>query len=333
MRRSVRHEARLGRDEGELAGLAYDMAVWLLSARADATVKKYSGYFGRFRTFAERHHRCYLPASSIDVALFITHLLNAKVSYSVVSSCVYSIKYMHNLHNFQDPTSSSRVCNHIQTSKRVGYKPVNKKDAVTSDMIKALFVKYSATTDLAVVRDLAMIIMCFCGFLRYDEVSNIKCKDITCVDKSHVDVHISKIKTDQFRDGNNVLLANVDSCCCPFSYLQLYVKLAKLELTSSDFLFKALYRTRKSIGLRTKHKKLSYTRTREVLVSRLREVAPQGFNLGLHSLRAGGASAAARANVNERCWRRHGRWKSDAAHGYVKDSIDNRLTVSKKLGL
>ena len=103
--------------------------------------------------------------------------------------------------------------------------------------------------------------------------------------------------------------------------------MAKLELTSSDFLFKALYRTRKSIGLRTKHKKLSYTRTREVLVSRLREVAPQGFNLGLHSLRAGGASAAARANVNERCWRRHGRWKSDAAHGYVKDSIDHRLTA------
>ena len=62
---------------------------------------------------------------------------------------------------------------------------VNKKDAVTSDMIKALFVKYSATRDLAVVRDLAMIIMCFCGFLRYDEVSNIKCKDITFV-------HISK---------------------------------------------------------------------------------------------------------------------------------------------
>lgn len=95
-----------------------------------------------------------------------------------------------------------------------------------------------------------------------------------------------------------------------------------------------MFRTRNNkVGLREKQKKLSYTRTREVLVARLKEVAPVGLNLGLHSLRASGASAAANAGVNDRCWKRHGRWKSNAADGYIKDSIANRLSVTQNLGL
>ena len=42
---------------------------------------------------------------------------------------------------------------------------------------------------------------------------------------------------------------------------------------------------------------------------------------GLHSLRAGGASAAANAGVPDRLFKRHGRWRSKAAKdGYIKDS-------------
>ena len=58
------------------------------------------------------------------------------------------------------------------------------------------------------------------------------------------------------------------------------------------------------------------------------------LNVGLHSLRAGGASAAANAGVNDRCWKRHGRWTSETSKdGYAADSLERRLEVSKKLGL
>lgn len=56
----------------------------------------------------------------------------------------------------------------------------------------------------------------------------------------------------------------------------------------------------------TKDKKLSYTRARQCLVGKLATVAP-----GLHSLRASGCTKAANENVNERCLKRHGRWKRD----------------------
>ena len=69
------------------------------------------------------------------------------------------------------------------------------------------------------------------------------------------------------------------------------------------------------------------------MISRLKEVAGD-LNVGLLSLRAGGASAAANAGVNDRFWKRHGRWKSETSKdGFAADSLERRLEVSKKMGL
>ena len=61
-------------------------------------------------------------------------------------------------------------------------------------------------------------------------------------------------------------------------------------------------------------------------------MGPRQF--GMHSLRAGGATAAANAGVPDRLFKRHGRWRSESAKDcYVKDSVDSRLSVSKSLGI
>lgn len=79
--------------------------------------------------------------------------------------------------------------------------------------------------------------------------------------------------------------------------------------------------------------KLSYTSARQSIINKLKLVSPEG-NFGLHSMRAGGATAAANSGVNDRVWKRHGRWKSDSSKdGYVVDSLQSRLLVSKNLGL
>ena len=62
-----------------------------------------------------------------------------------------------------------------------------------------------------------------------------------------------------------------------------------------------------------------------------------GFNpddYGLHSLRSGGITSVVRNSVLERLLKVHGRWKTDAAKDmYVEESLDNRLQVTKCLGL
>ena len=79
---------------------------------------------------------------------------------------------------------------------------------------------------------------------------------------------------------------------------------------------------------------LSYTRLRELLLSKISQLGYDPTLFGMHSLRAGGATAAANAGVEDRLFKRHGLWKSETAKdGYVKDSMERRLKVSKQLGI
>ena len=58
---------------------------------------------------------------------------------------------------------------------------------------------------------------------------------------------------------------------------------------------------------------ISYTRTREVVLHAFSQLGYSTKVFGLHSLRSGGATAAANAGVNDRLFKRHGRWRSDKA--------------------
>ena len=69
------------------------------------------------------------------------------------------------------------------------------------------------------------------------------------------------------------------------------------------------------------------------MLAKLRLVAPE-LNLGLHSLRSGGATTAANASVDDRCLKRHGRWKqSSSKDRYIVDAVDKRLEVTRELHL
>jgi hypothetical protein len=58
-------------------------------------------------------------------------------------------------------------------------KPVQRKDPVDSRLLQSLCEMYKDNTDLLVLRNLTMILIGFSGFLRYDELSSLKCVDIT----------------------------------------------------------------------------------------------------------------------------------------------------------
>ena len=54
--------------------------------------------------------------------------------------------------------------------------------------------------------------------------------------------------------------------------------------------------------------------------------------VGLHSLRAGGAALAANSGVSDRLWMEHGGWRSfRSAVGYVKTSSEVKAGVTKAM--
>ena len=68
--------------------------------------------------------------------------------------------------------------------------------------------------------------------------------------------------------------------------------------------------------------------------SSFKDIVPDITSFSTYSLRAGCASAAANAGVEDRLFERHGTWNSLATkNGYVDDSLASRLSVSQSLGI
>ena len=177
-----------------------------------------------------------------------------------------------------------------------------------------------------------MILLSFAGFLRFVEISSLLCSDVK-IECDYLFIFIRKSTTDQYRNGNEVLIAKGETIACPLSMFTRYVELSGVNLDSDFYIFRPIFRSKGTCKLIQKNKKLSYTAARESIVSRLRLVSI-GLKLGLHSMRTGGATAAANFDINDRVWKRHGRQTSDSSKdGYVVDSVDKRLHVSKNIGL
>lgn len=325
------HEA--GVSEMITESVATNMAGYMLQSKADSTVKKYNLAFNLFSTYCETNGLIAKPATPIIVAMYITNLLDQGKSDNVISSAVYGIKWAHKVNDLEDPTDSNIVKLLMETAKRIRSKPRQKKDIVTAEMLQNLCSLYTDCEDVVELRDLCMITLAFSGFLRFNELSNLHCNDIK-LNSDHIVVNIRKSKTDIYRKGNEILIAKGSSSACPYKMIQKYMSVAGLSVQSNEYLFKPAFRSKNVSALIKKNKSLSYTRAKECMVGKLKIVAPD-LKLGTHSLRASGATAAANAaGVSERCLKRHGRWKTDMAKdGYIYDSIEKKLTITKKLKL
>ena len=114
-------------------------------------------------------------------------------------------------------------------------------------------------------------------------------------------------------------------------------KLTEVErsLVQSDhFVFRALSKCKSGYKLVAINRPVRYSTIGKYFKVNFKDIVPDISLFSTHTLRAGGASAAANAGVQDRLFQRHGRWRSVAAkNGYVDDSLDSRLTVSKKLDI
>ena len=63
----------------------------------------------------------------------------------------------------------------------------------------------------------------FAAFLRYDEISKLRCCDVTFSTES-MSVRIRSSKTDQYRQGDTVLMARTGSPTCPVAMLEQYFR-------------------------------------------------------------------------------------------------------------
>ena len=125
-------------------------------------------------------------------------------------------------------------------------------------------------------------------------------------------INVQSSKTDQYWEGASLVIARTGSVTCPVSMMERYFRVGELEHTSHGMLFRGIVQTKEGERLR-KTGGISYSRLREVLLDKIAKLGFDPALFGMHSLQAGGATAAANAGVQDRLFKRHGRWKSEAA--------------------
>ena len=215
--------------------------------------------------------------------------------------------------------------------RRILAKRTKKKEPVTAQNLRDI-IRNTDMSDLTSVRTAAVCLLSFAAFLRFDELTKLNCNDVKFYDGSMA-LMIRGSKTDQYRQGDEVLVSATETDTCPVAITRRYIELGDVDLSSPEPFFRGIVVTKKGQCLRPQGR-LSYTRTQELVREAIQKAGLAVQMYGLHRLRAGGATAAANAGVPDRAFKRHGRWKSETAKdGYVKDSTEYRLSVSKQLGL
>lgn len=318
-----------------LSGLACKLPQYCLSSRSDNTTKTYKYAFDAWTKWCVFNNICSLPGSDIHVSLYLIENAEYAHSDSKINNIFYAISWAHKLAGLPDPCKSNLVISVREGALRLIGHSLSKKEPITPDILKHIVLLYGK--DNANLKDLRVACMCllsFSGFLRFSELANLKRNNIIFFD-SHVKLHLEQSKTDIYREGKDVLISRTLNSTCPVNMLQRYLISADISDNNTDYIFRGLVYCKSvdSYKLR-KTGKLSYTSARDILLSALNNLGLDKTKYGLHSLRSGGATAAASANIEDRIFKKHGRWKSDRAKdGYVKENIQERLSVTKNLGI
>ena len=303
----------------------------VLASIAPNTTKRYAQGLRTWNVWCSTHgEEAALPVDEFYLQLFIVSAIQSSSRFGKVDTTLCSLGWLHETLNMENPCKSKTIKALQETAKRRLSKPVRKKEPIAPHHLTSLAKSLTASTLLA-LRTYTVMLLSYAGFLRYDEVSRLR-RDYIIFESTYMRIFIDHSKPDQHNVGEWVFIATGTKWTCPVKILRYYLRKAKPG--QKEFIFRAMNRTKGGHTLRKGNKPIGYTTLREDVLRALAGIGLDRKNFGLHSMRRGGATYAANAGINDRLFKKHGRWKTDnAKDGYVAEDLNAVLSVSRNLGL
>jgi len=321
----------------ELRDLASTLPTIIYSGLAEKTSDKYLSGWNKWLHWCSVNQEVVpRPAEPFFVALYLNHVLFTKGTVGSLITAFYGIRWGHHVVGLNSPTNNPLVKLAFEGCQHLCPRESCKKEPISCETIKELVDIFNRNDkrNLLEFRTLIVCLLGFSGFFRIQELLSVKLKEIE-INNEFLKIIAPKSKTDQHRDGNEVFISRLNSQYCPVAYVEKFLIQSGLDPKRDEesFLIPRLIKTKD--GHRVMYNKgISYTSVRDTFKETLKSVVKSVNNYGLHSLRSGGASAAAANDVTDRMISKQGRWKSEQGrNGYIKDTIGNRLKVSKSLGI
>ena len=115
---------------------------------------------------------CALPASVTTIAVYISYLVQREVYTSVLYSNYYGIKWEHDLNLSTSIFSEQYIKMILEGSVRILSKPVQKKEPITSDILKTILRKQYPIDNLQKLRMCCLLLLGYAGFLRFNNIKS-----------------------------------------------------------------------------------------------------------------------------------------------------------------
>ena len=315
-------------EDPNLRKLAAKLPDTIVRSHADSTVGKYLGAFRRWEAWATKQGFEALPARDYQLALYLQHLRLYKSKAAVEEAC-NALAWVHSASGLSSPSSHPFVRATSEGLQRMLAKPVTKNKPESVELLGRIVEEATMSNSLS---DICLATACqlsLAGFLRFNDIRPIDVK----VQDEFMTLHLPRSKTDQLRKGDELMIARTRNATCPVAMLELYMRQTHTAWDDQQFLFRPICKSSKGERLRESGC-ISYSCLRDLFKRKLEVLGEKLSDYGIHSLRAGGATAAANLGVADRFFKSHGRWRSkNAKDGYVEDTTEQRLGVSRNLGL
>lgn len=300
------------------------------------TLKTYLCYVASFFEWYElkRGRVPSFPFSKNDIAMFLLSRVQSLGSVSSLTGIFSALKWAHGLYGNDSVFSEKFLHFLLKGLQRIVAKPKSKKKPVTRCIVEKVVKMFAhEESNLCHLRTALMFLMGFVGFLRISEILDLKVKDLFFHQNGDfLRINISKAKNDQLRTGNNVYIAAAGNNLCTVNVLCRYLLASGHGYDSDAYLFQTIIFKKSTKSYHLTGKKMSYSCARKSVKQALEAVGERPEFFGTHSLRAGGATAAAAAKVSRQLIQNQGRWKCAASmDGYIEHSVSDRLTVSRKI--
>jgi integrase len=270
----------------ELAELAHG---YLDEAIARRTRKAYASDWAHFTSWASSHGLQALPAAPESVALYLSAHAGV-LKAATLGRRLVAIRQAHRAADLDSPTTSAAVRTVWRGIRRVhGTAQHGKAPLVVQDLRRVLSL---LPPTLPGLRDRALLLVGFAGAFRRGELVALNVGDVDMTELGLI-VHVRRSKTDQEGAGREVgIPPGSHELTCPVRALGDWLAVSGLE---DGPLFRPI----------TRHGRLSEGRISDKGVARIvkRVCAAGGLDASRfagHSLRAGLATSAAMAGVEER---------------------------------
>ena len=315
-------------DHVHLQVLADQLRRTVVFDKAPSTVKVYLMAFCRWSKWASAFHLPSFPAWPHDLALYLLHLAQTSVLHSSTSQASAALHWLKQKADTLDPTRHPLFTKLRLALVRLYSRPVQRCNPLTPVQFQqTITCLASSDASLEDLQTAAMFVMGFCGFMRWDNMSGLRSQDFS-FSESHITVQFLKRKNFQLRDCNQLVIARSpeDGDLCSVRVLERFLVAGK-HAPADPILLRVTICRRKPDYLRGA---MSYHWARELVSQTLSpvDISPERF--GTHSLRAGGATAAALAHVPDRLIQRPGGWLCpESKDKYINDSLNDALSVSR----